>query len=68
MKLAQLLATALQSCRLTRTDPLLLGVSGGPDSLCMLDALSRLEFQLIVAHFDHHLRPESGLDAARVRA
>jgi tRNA(Ile)-lysidine synthase len=44
--------------------PLLLGVSGGPDSLCLLDALHSLGSHLVVAHLDHQLRPESG-DHAR---
>jgi tRNA(Ile)-lysidine synthase len=67
MELEELRNTALQFCHLDQAAPLLVGVSGGPDSLCLLDGLSRLGFQVIVAHFDHHLRPESGLDAAKVR-
>jgi len=31
--------------------------------LCMLDILYRLEYRLIVAHFDHSLRPDSGSEA-----
>ncbi len=42
-------------------DRVVVAVSGGPDSVCLLDVLSDLrdEFQidLIVAHFDHGLRP-----------
>lgn len=45
-------------------------VSGGPDSLCMLESLVRLRrlFRMRVAvfHFDHRLRPDSGDDAAYV--
>jgi tRNA(Ile)-lysidine synthase len=47
---------------------LLVGVSGGPDSLVLLDLLSKLDYPLIVAHFDHNLRPESGDDAKQVEA
>ncbi len=43
--------------------PLLVGVSGGADSLCLLHLLSRLEFPLVTAHLDHGLRPESAQDA-----
>jgi tRNA(Ile)-lysidine synthase len=47
-------------------------VSGGQDSVCLLHALVRLRrlFRLDVAcfHFDHRLRPDSGGDAAYVRA
>ncbi len=46
------------------------GVSGGPDSVAMLHALVRLSkdqrFRVIVAHFDHALRPESSNDACFV--
>lgn len=48
----------------------LLAVSGGPDSLAMLHAMARLRrrygLELIVAHFDHRLRPGSERDLAVV--
>jgi tRNA(Ile)-lysidine synthase len=53
-------------CILEPDRPLLVGVSGGPDSLCLLDILHRLGYPLVVAHFDHQLRPDSGQDAACV--
>ena len=43
--------------------PIIVGVSGGADSLCLLGALHEAGYPLIVAHFDHKLRPESGEDA-----
>jgi tRNA(Ile)-lysidine synthase len=46
---------------------LLVAVSGGPDSLCLLDALWRLGFSLVVAHLDHQLRPSSESEAEIVR-
>lgn len=39
-------------------------VSGGPDSLCLLDCLQRAGYRVILAHFDHGLRPDSADDAA----
>ena len=51
-------------CELDPRLPVLVGVSGGPDSLCLLDGLHRLGYDLIVAHLDHRLRPES-LEEAR---
>jgi len=46
---------------------LLVGVSGGADSLALLHGLAQiaepLDLRLVVAHFDHQLRPESGADA-----
>lgn len=49
---------------------LLVAVSGGGDSLALLHGLAtlrpRLALQLVVAHLDHSLRPESAADAAFV--
>jgi tRNA(Ile)-lysidine synthase len=49
----------------------LVAVSGGPDSMCLLHVLHRLRrlfrIRLEVAHVDHRLRPGSGADAAYVR-
>ncbi len=51
---------------------LVLGVSGGADSLCLLDVLTALSsdwgLTLSVAHLDHGLRPEATAEAERVRA
>lgn len=40
-----------------------IGVSGGPDSLCLLDSLHALGYRVVVAHLDHHLRRGSWRDA-----
>lgn len=45
---------------------LVVGVSGGPDSVCLLDCLNRLGYRIIVAHLDHQLRPDSSDEAAYV--
>jgi tRNA(Ile)-lysidine synthase len=59
--------TILQrDCCLDRNLPILLGVSGGGDSLCLLDLLHRLGYPLVVAHLDHGIRPESSLDSNTV--
>lgn len=43
-------------------DRVVVAVSGGPDSVCLLDILQELEdelrIELVVAHFDHGLRPD----------
>jgi tRNA(Ile)-lysidine synthase len=44
------------------------GVSGGPDSLALMDILHQLGYPVCVAHFDHHLRSGSSSDAAFVAA
>ncbi len=65
------LRTVLQRHGLLRSDALILvAVSGGPDSLCLLHLLWRLHGaggpQVHVAHFDHGLRPESPAEARYV--
>lgn len=44
---------------------LVLGFSGGADSLCLAGLLAELGWPVIAAHFDHRLRAESGEDALR---
>jgi len=45
-----------------------LAVSGGVDSMVLLDVLSeRSDLCLVVAHFDHGIRPESYLDEELIR-
>ncbi|MBI3158527.1 MAG: tRNA lysidine(34) synthetase TilS [Chloroflexi bacterium] len=46
---------------------LVVGLSGGPDSLALTHALKQLNYQIHVGHFDHALRPSSAQDAERVR-
>ena len=46
-----------ERCGLAMDRTIVVGVSGGPDSLCLLDSLVRSGYPLIAAHFDHHLRP-----------
>lgn len=50
-------------------DTVLAAVSGGPDSVCLLDVLVELGYGVEVAHFDHQTRGmESAEDAAFVEA
>lgn len=51
---------------LTADQPCVVGVSGGPDSLCLLDVLLRLGMHVIVAHVDHGLATTGDDIAARV--
>ena len=55
-----------QNCLLDLTKPLVVGVSGGPDSLCLLDVLHRLGLRIIVAHLNHGLRTEAESEAIAV--
>ena len=53
------------------SDPLIVGVSGGADSVCLLDVLAavrpRRGRRLVVLHVDHGFRPDSASDATFVR-
>jgi tRNA(Ile)-lysidine synthase len=53
-------------CGLDRKKPIIVGVSGGPDSICLMDVLRTAGYQVIVAHFNHKLRAESDVDAEAV--
>lgn len=53
-------------CGLVKDRPIIVGVSGGPDSLCLMDVLKSAGYSILVAHFDHQLRLESGQDARMV--
>jgi tRNA(Ile)-lysidine synthase len=51
-----------KNCFLIKDSLIILGVSGGADSLALLDLFSK-DYLVVVAHFNHHLRPESSQDA-----
>lgn len=55
----------------TAGDKVVVAVSGGPDSLCLLHFLHQLsqeiELKLVVAHLNHCLRPEAQLEADGVK-
>ena len=59
--------TIREKCRVEPLRPILLGVSGGPDSIFMLDTLRQLGYHLIIAHLDHQLRPESSQEAEGIK-
>src|SRR4026208_2616951 len=52
-----------EQCGLNKDLPIIAGVSGGPDSLCLMGALQKAGYRVIVAHFNHKLRPDSDADA-----
>ncbi len=56
-----------EECRVDLEKPLVLGLSGGPDSTALLEVLQRLNYQLVIAHFDHRLRPDSGDQAIQLK-
>src|SRR5579872_7038532 len=65
--LYQKIYTAIQKDQLiTPGDTLIIGLSGGPDSIFLLHVLAslrqELNLKLIAAHLDHGWRPDSGKD------
>ena len=68
--LERVTATAREHEMFLPGQTVLVAVSGGPDSVCMLESLVRLrrlfKIRLEVFHFDHGLRKDSAADAAYV--
>lgn len=64
--LTRILQSAAQNSDLNTDQVVLVGVSGGPDSLCLLDVLSRLRCRTIAAYFNHRLRAESEAEQVQV--
>ncbi len=63
------LAAALRGpCHMTADALLVVGVSGGRDSIALLNLLHELKQPLIAAVFDHRLRTESAEEAAFVQS
>jgi len=58
----------ITNCKLSYSLPVLAGVSGGPDSLCMLDLLKRAGIPTYVVHINHQLREEADAEADKVKA
>ncbi|MDH4111331.1 MAG: tRNA lysidine(34) synthetase TilS [Actinomycetota bacterium] len=69
--LERVTATVREREMFHRGELVLLCVSGGPDSVCMVESLVRLRrllgVRLEVFHFDHRLRAGSGADSSYVR-
>lgn len=55
--------TLREQCGLVKDRPIVAGVSGGPDSLCLMGVLRKTGYRIIVAHFNHKLRADSDADA-----
>lgn len=49
----------VSDCGLDKSSKYILGVSGGPDSVCLLDILHKLDFSIAIAHFNHQIRDDS---------
>jgi tRNA(Ile)-lysidine synthase len=67
MFLEDLAQTAVDKCKLTPDEKVLVGVSGGADSLALMHGLHTLGYPVVVAHLDHGLRGDSAEDAVFVQ-
>ena len=63
-----LLASLVKDCGYNPNRTLIVGISGGADSLAMLHCLAQASVKVVAAHFDHGLRPNSGTEAKKVAA
>jgi len=61
--MANSITAKIDSCQLVKDRPVLVGVSGGTDSLALLYLLFSAGYTVVVAHFNHHLRPDADDDA-----
>ena len=54
---------------LTDGDTIVLGLSGGPDSMCLLDILIKInkKIKIVVAHINHNIREESDQEAQFIK-
>lgn len=48
-------------------DKLVIGVSGGPDSMCLLNILHNLKYNIVVAHVNHLIREDATEDEIYVK-
>jgi tRNA(Ile)-lysidine synthase len=67
MELKSLQITCSRDCGLQPGRLVVVGVSGGADSLALADALAALGYPLVIAHYDHGLRVDSSADLEFVR-
>jgi tRNA(Ile)-lysidine synthase len=67
MVLQEMHRVLVDMCDIQPGTRLLVGVSGGPDSLSLLDGLVRLGYMSVAAHYNHGLRPEADEDARHVQ-
>jgi tRNA(Ile)-lysidine synthase len=67
MLLEKVKAKLQNDCNLLPQEKIIAGISGGVDSMVLLDILVKCGFRPVVAHFNHQLRPAAGKDAEFVQ-
>lgn len=67
----KLLKTIQKYNLIQKQDKIVIGVSGGPDSMCLLDSLyclkEKLDIDIVVAHVNHMIRKEAEEETAYVK-
>ena len=66
--LERVLRVLKERCGLEAPALMVVGVSGGPDSTCLMHLLHSGGFRVVAAHLDHGLRQESAIEASAVNA
>ncbi len=66
MDTARIAKLLRETCKLNPADEIVVGVSGGADSLTLLEVLLDLGYRPLVGHLDHMLRPSSRQEAELV--
>jgi len=56
-----------EKCGINIQEKIVLGFSGGADSICLLDILHKLGYKVVVAYFNHQLRPSMGEEVRFVK-
>ena len=64
----KILQSLREDCGYSPSEPLVVGLSGGADSLALAHCLWQAGLPLIIGHFDHQLRLSSAQEAAQVQA
>ena len=63
--------TIIKNELINKNDKIVLGVSGGPDSMSMLHVLNKLKnsmhFEIVVAHINHMIRKEADEETLYVK-
>lgn len=67
MDIQQIVYNSLTASRLNNHDLILLGVSGGPDSVVMAHTLHALNWKMAIVYFDHQLRSQASLEKTFVK-
>ncbi|HAE85876.1 MAG TPA: tRNA(Ile)-lysidine synthetase, partial [Anaerolineaceae bacterium] len=63
----KILEALFQTCGYEASRPLVVGVSGGADSLALAHCLWQADLPILVGHLNHGLRPTSAQEAEHVQ-